>query len=131
MPAVRWSDLIWTAIPHAIVLMMVQQSKLPVTAAIPHIRTIGEVCIMSSDKVLVILRIRLGKSHELRWRRVHYLLFEVFVVCYLKEWARNGSFMKKPATGWLHDDTALSRGDGVYYPVQVSRFCYRISQRFM
>lgn len=35
-----------------------------------------------------------------------------------KEWARNGSFMKKPATGWLHDDTALSRGDGVYYPVK-------------
>ena len=28
--------------------------------------------------------------------------------------------MKKPATGWLHDDTALSRGDGVYYPVKVS-----------
>lgn len=26
--------------------------------------------------------------------------------------------MKKPATGWLHDDTALSRGDGVYYPVK-------------
>jgi len=35
-----------------------------------------------------------------------------------KEWARNGSFMKKPATGWLHDDTALTRGDGVYYPVK-------------
>lgn len=35
-----------------------------------------------------------------------------------KEWARNGSFMKKPAKGWLHDDTALSRGDGVYYPVK-------------
>eukprot|EP00040_Diaphanoeca_grandis_P003000 m.23377 g.23377 ORF g.23377 m.23377 type:complete len:454 (-) comp14193_c0_seq1:224-1585(-) len=35
-----------------------------------------------------------------------------------KEWARNGSFMKKPATGWLHDDTALTHGDGVYYPVK-------------
>lgn len=35
-----------------------------------------------------------------------------------KEWARNGSFMKKPATGWLHDDAALSNGDGVYYPVK-------------
>lgn len=36
-----------------------------------------------------------------------------------KEWARNGSFMKKPASGWLHDDAALSHGDGVYYPVKV------------
>ncbi len=40
-----------------------------------------------------------------------------------KEWARNGSFMKKPATGWLHDDTALTNGDGVYYPVKVCVVC--------
>ncbi len=37
----------------------------------------------------------------------------------VKEWARNGSFMKKPEKGWLHDDAALSNGDGVYYPVKV------------
>ena len=37
----------------------------------------------------------------------------------VKEWARNGSFMKKPSTGWLHDDASLSNGDGVYYPVKV------------
>jgi hypothetical protein len=36
-----------------------------------------------------------------------------------KEWARNGSFMKKPTSGWLHDDAALNNGDGVYYPVKV------------
>lgn len=36
-----------------------------------------------------------------------------------KEWARNGSFMKKPMSGWLHEDDALSHGDGVYYPVKV------------
>ncbi len=40
-----------------------------------------------------------------------------------KEWARNGSFMKKPATGWLHDDAALTNGDGVYYPVKVCAMC--------
>ena len=27
--------------------------------------------------------------------------------------------MKKPASGWLHDDAALMNGDGVYYPVKV------------
>ena len=37
------------------------------------------------------------------------------------EWARNGSFMKKPSSGWLHDDAALMNGDGVYYPVKVCR----------
>eukprot|EP00051_Salpingoeca_urceolata_P001133 m.38866 g.38866 ORF g.38866 m.38866 type:complete len:524 (+) comp11215_c0_seq3:133-1704(+) len=36
----------------------------------------------------------------------------------MKEWARNGSFIKKPSSGWLHDDAALSHGDGVYYPVK-------------
>lgn len=35
-----------------------------------------------------------------------------------KEWNRSGSFVKKPTTGWLHDDRALSVGDGVYYPVK-------------
>ena len=40
----------------------------------------------------------------------------------VKEWARNGSFMKKPQTGWLHDDAALEHGDGVYYPVKVRGF---------
>eukprot|EP00042_Codosiga_hollandica_P019230 m.58792 g.58792 ORF g.58792 m.58792 type:complete len:489 (-) comp49194_c0_seq1:121-1587(-) len=35
-----------------------------------------------------------------------------------REWARNGSFMKKPSSGWLHDDQALMNGDGVYYPVK-------------
>lgn len=37
-----------------------------------------------------------------------------------KEWARNGSFMKKPSSGWLHDDDSLKYGDGIYYPVVVS-----------
>ena len=33
---------------------------------------------------------------------------------------RSGSFVKKPTTGWLHDDAALTPpGDGVYYPVTV------------
>jgi hypothetical protein len=36
-----------------------------------------------------------------------------------KEWARNGSFMKKPTTGWLHDEASLNSGDGVYYPAKV------------
>eukprot|EP00035_Acanthoeca_spectabilis_P020852 m.434912 g.434912 ORF g.434912 m.434912 type:complete len:448 (+) comp17784_c0_seq1:130-1473(+) len=35
-----------------------------------------------------------------------------------KEWSRSGSFMKKPAEGWLHADSSLSSGDGVYYPVK-------------
>eukprot|EP00043_Microstomoeca_roanoka_P007137 m.68971 g.68971 ORF g.68971 m.68971 type:complete len:496 (+) comp13708_c4_seq1:216-1703(+) len=35
-----------------------------------------------------------------------------------KEWARNGSFMKKPASGWLHDDHALMHGDGIFYAVR-------------
>eukprot|EP00039_Didymoeca_costata_P025483 m.13520 g.13520 ORF g.13520 m.13520 type:complete len:432 (+) comp4871_c0_seq1:98-1393(+) len=35
-----------------------------------------------------------------------------------KDWSRSGSFMQKPATGWLHDDKELSMGDGVYYPVK-------------
>lgn len=34
-----------------------------------------------------------------------------------KEWARNGSFMKKPESGWLHKNSELTHGDGVYYPV--------------
>jgi len=34
-----------------------------------------------------------------------------------KDWARNGSFMKKPAGGWLHDPAALQFGDGLYYAV--------------
>eukprot|EP00053_Salpingoeca_punica_P017046 m.162950 g.162950 ORF g.162950 m.162950 type:complete len:438 (+) comp17102_c0_seq1:141-1454(+) len=33
-------------------------------------------------------------------------------------WNRNGSFMKKPLNGWLHEDSALENGDGVYYPVK-------------
>jgi hypothetical protein len=43
-----------------------------------------------------------------------------------KEWARNGSFMKKPTSGWLHDDAALNNGDGVYYPVKV-KYRYKFS----
>ena len=35
------------------------------------------------------------------------------------EWGRDGSFMKKPSSGWLHDDAALMQGDGIYYPVKV------------
>ncbi|EGD73348.1 hypothetical protein PTSG_05060 [Salpingoeca rosetta] len=35
-----------------------------------------------------------------------------------KEWDRNGSFMKKPSTGWLHDDHALMNGDGIFYAVR-------------
>jgi hypothetical protein len=38
-----------------------------------------------------------------------------------KEWARNGSFMKKPPTGWLHNDSDLTHGDGIYYAVKVRR----------
>lgn len=41
----------------------------------------------------------------------------------VKEWSRNGSFMKKPTTGWLHDDAALNHGDGVYYPVKARVRC--------
>lgn len=37
----------------------------------------------------------------------------------VKEWARNGSFMKKPSSGWLHDDDAIEMGAGVFYPVKV------------
>eukprot|EP00047_Mylnosiga_fluctuans_P002114 m.223237 g.223237 ORF g.223237 m.223237 type:complete len:461 (-) comp10897_c0_seq1:59-1441(-) len=48
----------------------------------------------------------------------------------VKEWARNGSFMKKPTSGWLHDDAALSNGDGVYYPVKyVGRVGMTMSMR--
>ena len=35
------------------------------------------------------------------------------------DWNRQGSFVKKPTTGWLHDDAALMNGDGIYYPVKV------------
>lgn len=48
----------------------------------------------------------------------------------VKEWARNGSFMKKPTSGWLHDDQALSVGDGVYYPVKyVGKVAMTMSMR--
>lgn len=49
-----------------------------------------------------------------------------------KEWSRGGSFVKKPTTGWLHDDAALSHGDGVYYPVKyVGRIPCNLSMRDM
>lgn len=35
-----------------------------------------------------------------------------------KEWSRSGSFMKKPASGWLHADESLTLGDGMFYPVK-------------
>lgn len=37
---------------------------------------------------------------------------------FLKKWARSGSFMEKPSTGWLHDDSNIINGDGVFYAVK-------------
>eukprot|EP00038_Savillea_parva_P006611 m.164778 g.164778 ORF g.164778 m.164778 type:complete len:439 (-) comp12470_c0_seq1:158-1474(-) len=35
-----------------------------------------------------------------------------------KEWSRKGSFMQKPVDGWLHPESHLTSGDGMYYPVK-------------
>eukprot|EP00040_Diaphanoeca_grandis_P027350 m.155595 g.155595 ORF g.155595 m.155595 type:complete len:326 (-) comp30941_c0_seq1:84-1061(-) len=39
-----------------------------------------------------------------------------------QDWGSNGDFMKKPATGWIHDDDYLSSEAGVYYPVKYLGF---------
>ncbi|EDQ87487.1 uncharacterized protein MONBRDRAFT_33313 [Monosiga brevicollis MX1] len=49
-----------------------------------------------------------------------------------KEWNRSGSFMQRPANGWIHHDAALSTPDGIVYPVKyLGKIPFAMSMRTM
>lgn len=38
----------------------------------------------------------------------------------LGDWSSTGTFLRKPTSGWLHEERELTDGASINYPVQVS-----------